>query len=493
MSKIHPAPTPYSLETSFGQKYIQLHVISAEHPPQRTIHRLMKICQIRYWHKPRPSCSFSHLYRVLTWSETRRIPVTVFIEGKEQMLFVAADDLYLLGIDRLLKDTPFHEALLKTNNLFIRFASSTLWEKTSLEKESLHSSILILQDHEKQLDTMNIGDSCTIAPAKNSNTFYKTWQPVRLLIEKQDEQSFAAHRIEGLIGKGTSAAIFGVGPYALRVPKQQWKRENTKEVSHLTKIHRLFNGKAQGIMSTPRHVISHIDSRTGETKQTNAVTISPLADCDAFNLLHNHELTQGQKQHIAHNLSAGLFACVQARIAHIDIKLENILIHAHEDTFDAELADFDDTIDFDTEEWTELDVSMTKYYMTHKDLMRLQHIQKKIPDLVWDEREKKRYKKAYEECMQQIAIFELGICFHALYTGYFPKTQRDANSETIVHLILHVERLHEEMTHDVLSLTQLRMIECMLSLHRQERPSAQQIAEAFQERVQPSFTSILPE
>ena len=397
----------------------------------------------------------THTMKVLTGSRQR-----VELHGEE--LFVDVEEMKYYGMQNVLeKPESFQQALEKTKMWMQNFVEE-LHDEQRLSKilHILHTSTL--QDN--AFSIISINDSSEMLLVHTAN---KT-----------------AHLIASTpLAKGGSAEVFGAGPFwVIRKPFQEHSEENRKKTEekqrradrHLRKIHAQKN--VIGVESPPKSV-SYIDPVSFQTLNQTTVTVSKRALGNGFDLME--QISIESVPLIAHYVTRGLKACIDAEIGHIDIKLENIVLYGQKTTsgqytiHEACLIDFDATIPLDNASTyyqnypTGLQRGYTRFFILDTDFDNLDRLIRH-PD----------HFAAFRSLAYQISIFEMGIVLYQLYACEDPPIGHDKEG--------FINDINQKAIEDALRFTEPELTEtqqsilcAMLDIDPSKRPCIQDIVDAF--------------
>jgi len=421
-----------------------------ELPLHEKVRGVVEQHSITYWNEPRP--------------EEELKPVV--FQGKT--LYVQEQALRDYGMHHVVDQPDTFEAALNKTKMWMQGFSLEFTRDLS-DRTKLGTILSTLHQHAEIIETKEF----SAVPISSQETF---------LVHQVNAETTTIDKItSAAFAQGGFAAIHKAGPlWAVRRLQDNSASQTT--LSHtqktLQKIHRQPN--VLGVEPPPKDV-TFIDPHSSASVAKTVISVSTLALGDCFDLLHETKsMSTKDKPLVAYHITQGLKACVDAQIAHTDIKTENILCYGTKEPgkqaelVAAKLIDFDDAMDLESKE----------HYLKHpantvepssvyrKDIIQLAKLRKQVmtSNINADF-------EAFRKLAYQVSVCEMGATLFELYTGRKVPARRDRDG---CILEINDERVAQTL-HDspALNATQREMIYNMLHPDAEQRPAATAVAEVF--------------
>ena len=215
---------------------------------------------------------------------------------------------------------------------------------------------------------------------------------------------------------------------ALKVMDPRFAETFEREVNHLSKL------KHKNIIKLRGQVVKD---------NIALVVVTEKMDCDLFTFIDNNEINENVAVQIFTNLCEAVQHCHEKKIAHLDIKPENILLSG--DGSEVRLSDFGGSAQWSKERAVVFRVSSTKEYSAPEVFHR--------PLFAGDKAD----------------IWSLGIVFHILLAGCWP-FEGETEEEMLQALTTGRVEISSSIPRDLAIL-----IQKILSYNPENRPSAHEI------------------
>ena len=449
-----------------------------------------------------------HSYHVYH-GEQKRVQCT--IDGEQKDLYLSVADTQKYGID--LND--FEETFLQTKAWMERFSLDTL---NNLDPNSLRSIFYTLRMQQKEdLATLQVGEiaSISLQPPPSLPTSKWSWQPLCKEEKPSPYQALLLHRTDtayrvstiatSLLSQGGCAAIHTAERgFVVRIDRHgaNAAAKRAQAALTLTEIHKQHKWNATGIEPIHTPVIS-LKTR----KHSMTITTQALGSYKSIS--KTTRLSDADRHLIASHVVRGLASCIQARVAHLDIKPDNILIYGETDAngnitkiTDAKLCDFDGAIHMPTynqfvQEKQALNqradqLDLNAYEQAYQQLPQEQtyactasacykdELQALLNDCELNELVG-RGRALKEEEFYPMTVFAMGLFLYELYTEEKPLATRIQVKHKLRNSIIKIDHddVQKKLRNTALSPTQQHCITCMLRANPKERPSAEELIHEF--------------